>query len=134
MNETFPANTPQPPGSGETFPDTAPGRTPTPSTSPAAAINLHSIPDPRPRLTITRRAVQSELARRSLPDFIATLRKLGLVIDDIESNPAYANSGLSVFSVSLTITAAELKKYKTHSEIIEALGTLDEVSHIEEIR
>ena len=69
MNETFPANTPQPPGSGETFPDTAPGRTPTPSTSPAAAINLHSIPDPRPRLTITRRAVQSELARRSLPDF-----------------------------------------------------------------
>lgn len=72
--------------------------------------------------------------RRSLPDFIATLRKLGLVIDDIESNPAYANSGLSVFSVSLTITAAELKKYKTHSEIIEPLGTLDEVSHIEEIR
>ena len=69
MNETFPANTPQPPGSGETFPDTAPGRTPTPSTSPAAAINLHSVPDPRPRLTITRRAVQSELARRSLPDF-----------------------------------------------------------------
>jgi len=69
MNETFPANTPQPPGSGETFPDTAPGRTPTPNTSPAAAINLHSVPDPRPRLTITRRAVQSELARRSLPDF-----------------------------------------------------------------
>ena len=69
MNETFPANTPQPPGSGETFPDTAPGRTPAPNTSPAAAINLHSVPDPRPRLTITRRAVQSELARRSLPDF-----------------------------------------------------------------
>ena len=69
MNETFPANTPQPPGSGETFPDTAPGRTPAPNTCPAAAINLHSVPDPRPRLTITRRAVQSELARRSLPDF-----------------------------------------------------------------
>ena len=68
-----------------------------------------------------------------LQDFISTIRKLGLKIDDIESNPAYVSSGLSVYSVSLTITGKELKKYKQHSEIIEALSTLDYVNHIEEI-
>jgi putative Mg2+ transporter-C (MgtC) family protein len=71
--------------------------------------------------------------RQDLQDFIATIRKLGLRIDDIESNPAYINSGLSVFSISLTITGEELKQYKTHSEIVTALSTLDYVSHIEEI-
>lgn len=69
-----------------------------------------------------------------LQNFIAILRQLGLRIDDIESNPAYANSGLGVFSISLTITGDEIKKYKKHSEIISALGTLEYVSHIEELR
>ena len=72
--------------------------------------------------------------KHSLWDFITTIRRLGLIIDDIESNPAYVGSGLSVFSISLTITKAELKKYKTHKEIIQALGTLDYVSYIEEIQ
>ena len=71
--------------------------------------------------------------KQDLQDFIATLRKLGMKIDDIESNPAYINSGLAVFSISLTITGAELKRYKTHTEIIEALSTLDYVSYIEEL-
>jgi len=57
-----------------------------------------------------------------------------LTIDDIESNPAYVNSGLSVYSVAISISSAELKKYKTHSEIIEALKTLSYVYHIEEMR
>lgn len=68
-----------------------------------------------------------------LYDFITTARKLGLKIDDIESNPAYINSGLGVFTISLTIVDCELKKYKTHAELIEALSTLKCVSHIEEI-
>ena len=68
-----------------------------------------------------------------LRDFMATIRELGLRIDDIEVNPAYVNSGLSVYSVSLTINSEELKKYKTHGQIIEALGTLDYVHHIEEM-
>ena len=58
---------------------------------------------------------------------------LGLKIDNIELNPAYVHSGLSVYSISFTITKEELRKYKKHSEIIEALGTLDYVAHIEEI-
>ncbi len=69
-----------------------------------------------------------------LQDLVTTMRKLGLVIDDIELNHAYAGSGLSVYTIALSISSAELKKYKTHSEIIEALGTLDYIYHIDEMR
>ncbi len=68
-----------------------------------------------------------------LKEFVATIRELGLKIDDIETNEAYVNSGLNVYSVAVSITKDELKKFKTHKEIIAALGTLDYVSHIEEI-
>ncbi len=68
-----------------------------------------------------------------LKDFVATIRELGLKIDDIETNPAYVNSGLSVYSISVSIIKKELKKFKTHREIIAALATLEYVSHIEEI-
>ena len=71
--------------------------------------------------------------KANLQDFVTTIRRLGLRIDDIESNPAYLNSGLSVYSVSLTIQSAELKKYKSHGEIIEALSSLEYVHHIEEM-
>ncbi len=78
--------------------------------------------------------VHIELTNPSyLQDFVTTVRKLGLVIDDIEANPAYSGSGLSVYSVMLSIHSPELKKYKTHSEIIEALSSLDYIYHIEEL-
>ena len=78
--------------------------------------------------------VHLELKSKSnLQDFVTTIRRLGLKIDDIESNPAYLNSGLSVYSVSITISSNELKKYKKHSEIIEALRTLEYVYYIEEM-
>ena len=69
----------------------------------------------------------------NLQSFVSTIRKLGMKIDDIEVNPAYINSGLSVYTVSLTIQADELKKYKTHSEIIDALRSIDFIYHIEEM-
>jgi len=69
----------------------------------------------------------------NLQNFVSTIRKLGLTIDAIEMNPAYANSGLSVYSIAISISNEELKKYKTHREIIEALGTLEYIYHIEEI-
>ena len=71
--------------------------------------------------------------RHNLQDFVTTIRRLGLRIDDIESNPAYLNSGLSVYSISLTIVSEELKKYKRHDEIIEALRSLDYVCFIGEL-
>lgn len=72
-------------------------------------------------------------SKGDLHNFITTIRRLGMRIDDIELNPAYLNSGLSVYTVSFTISSQELKKYKRHSEIIEALRSLDYISYIEEI-
>ncbi len=73
-------------------------------------------------------------SKYNLQDFVTTLRRLGLVIDEIESNPAYTHSGLSVYSVAVSISSAELKKYKTHREIIEALRCLDYVYYIDELQ
>lgn len=70
--------------------------------------------------------------RNLLQEFTAMIRKFGMKIDDIEINPAYANSGLGVYSVSLTVKDKELKS-KTHKEIIGALSALDCVSYIEEM-
>lgn len=69
-----------------------------------------------------------------LQDFVAVIRRLGLRIDDIEANLAYVGSGLSVYTITITINSAELKKYKTHKEIIEALSSLEYIYHIEEMR
>ena len=68
-----------------------------------------------------------------LQDFVTTIRKLGLSIDEIERNMAYSKSGLSVYSIAISISSEQLKKYKTHKEIIEALGTLDYIYYIEEM-
>ena len=78
--------------------------------------------------------VHLELKNKSdLRYFTTTIRRLGMRIDDIELNPAYLNSGLSVYTVSFTISSQELKQYKKHSEIIEALRSLDYISYIEEM-
>ncbi len=78
--------------------------------------------------------VHLELVSKSnLQDFITTIRCLGLRIDDIESNNAYLSSGLAVYTIAVTIISPELKKYKTHKEIIKAISTLDYVYHIEEM-
>ena len=69
----------------------------------------------------------------ALQDFVTVIRRLGLRIDEIEMNPAYVGSGLSVYSISISVSSEMLKKYKTHAEIIEALKTLDYVYHIEEM-
>lgn len=73
-------------------------------------------------------------SRSNLQDFVTTIRRLGMSIDDIESNAAYLGSGLSVYTVMISVSSQELKKYKTHSEIIQALSTLDYIYHIEEMR
>ena len=69
-----------------------------------------------------------------LKDFTATVRELGMRIDGIELNTAYSGSGLSVYMIELSIKSPELKKYKTHKEIIEALNSLEYVSHLEEMK
>jgi putative Mg2+ transporter-C (MgtC) family protein len=71
--------------------------------------------------------------KNHLTEFIETIRRLGLRIDDIEINPAYANSGLAVYSVALTIVSKELRECKTHDEIVSVLKELEYVNHVETI-
>lgn len=94
---------------------------------------------PRVELYLKNRSnhfeIHLELDNKSnLPRFMTTIRGLGLRIDEIELNSAYLNSGLSVYSISLTIISQELKKYKTHTEIIAAIQSLEYVNHIEEMK
>lgn len=70
--------------------------------------------------------------RNLLQEFTATIRQFGLKIDNVEINPAYANTGLGVYTIALTVADKELKK-KTHKEIVKALSALDCVSYVEEI-
>lgn len=72
-------------------------------------------------------------SKTSLPDFINTVRKLGLKIDDIELNTAYLNSGLYVYSISLTIVSGNFKKFVRHDDIIAALSELEYVNCVEEL-
>ena len=71
-------------------------------------------------------------SRDGLPMFISTLRKFGLTVKDIEANPAYANSGLGVYSVTVKITSKDLAQ-KSHADIVAALSTLENVNYVEEI-
>ena len=71
--------------------------------------------------------------REDLPNFMTTVRKLGMIIDDVESNPAYLRTGISVYTIFLMVHSETLRKYKTHNEIIEALRSLDYVYYIEEM-
>ena len=68
-----------------------------------------------------------------LPNFINTLRKLGMHVDEVEINSAYINSGLSVYALRLTIESEELRNHKNHKEIIKALQSIDYVNYVEEI-
>ncbi len=68
-----------------------------------------------------------------LKTLVKTMRELGLIIDRIEKNQVYSETGLNAYTFMVSIASAELKHYKTHKEIIEALGTLDYVYYIEEI-
>ncbi len=71
-------------------------------------------------------------SRGSIREFVTAAREFGLTVDNLELNPAYANSGLSVYTVKFTIVKKELRK-KSHSDIVEALSVLDCVYYIEQI-
>lgn len=73
------------------------------------------------------------LNKNNLKGFMTTLRELGLRIDDVEINSAFINSGLSVYSMKLTIESDELKKQKSHDDLIQALRSIDYVQYIDEI-
>ena len=57
------------------------------------------------------------------------LRNLGIKLRTIEKNPAYANSGLSVY----TIYIKETKEFEINEKFAELLKELDYVNHAEEM-
>ena len=69
-------------------------------------------------------------SRNGLQEFIKIVREFRLKIENIELNPAFANSGLAVYSVKFFIKSNDLKK-KSHEDIIKVLSALDCVSFIE---
>ena len=71
-------------------------------------------------------------SRNMLQEFITAIREFGLHLDEIEINPAYANTGLGVYTVKVTIESEKLLKTQ-HEKIIEAVGALDSVGFVEEI-
>lgn len=76
-----------------------------------------------------------ELTDKSeLRPFVSTLRELGLKVDDIELNPAYLSSGLSVYSVSVTVRGGDSEMAKrSHADIVNALRSLEYVYYAEQI-
>lgn len=71
--------------------------------------------------------------KNDLQNFISTVRMIGMIIDEIEMNPAYVNSGLSVYTVSLTVNTDKDGKRMKHEEIIDAFSALEYVSFVCEI-
>lgn len=67
-------------------------------------------------------------ARIYLKDLISLLRANEIAVKAIEKNPAYASSGLSVYTISM-----EIKKSQTHSDIINLVKNLDYVNYVEQI-
>ena len=103
---------------------------------PSPLFRLHSIntfSEIEIKASLTLIPVLELVSRNVLQEFTGTIRKFGLRIDDIEINPAYANSGLGVYTIKFKIIDDGLKK-KTHGEIIEVLSALDCVHYVEEIQ
>lgn len=66
-----------------------------------------------------------------LPNFITTLRRLGISVSETEINSAFIGSGISVYAMKLSIVGKDSRK-ASHDEIIEALRGIDYVLYIEE--
>ncbi len=77
--------------------------------------------------------VHVELKESSnLTEFLAFLRKNNLEIKSITLDPAYENSGLSVYSLTLHSMGAK-KEFLRESQVIELVNNLDYVNYCEAI-
>ena len=69
--------------------------------------------------------------RANLKEFVSLIRDKGLKIVSVEHNPAYASSGLSVYTIMISIDKE--KKYKNHNVLIDEIKTLPYVEYVEEM-
>ena len=67
-------------------------------------------------------------SRKNLKDLVNLLRSLDFKINSIEKNPAYIESGLSVYSLMLTTS-----KNFNHKVLIEDISKLEYVNYCEEL-
>lgn len=69
--------------------------------------------------------------RANLKEFVSLIRDKGLKIVSVEHNPAYASSGLSVYTIMISIDKE--KKYKNHNVLIDEIKALPYVEYVEEM-
>ena len=69
--------------------------------------------------------------RANLKEFVSLVRSKGLKIISVEHNPAYASSGLSVYTIMISI--GKEKQYKNHKLLIEEIRNLSYVEYVEEM-
>ena len=69
--------------------------------------------------------------RASLKEFVSHVRSLGMEVIQVENNPAYANSGLSVYTI--LISNKNVKLFKEHGDFVEDIKKLPYVEFVEEI-
>lgn len=91
---------------------------------------------PKFEMILTRKTGCYELhvefeKRENLKDFVALIREKGLSIISVEHNPAYSNTGLSVYTIMIAVRKA--KKYKNHDALINEIRELPYVEFVEEI-
>lgn len=70
---------------------------------------------------------------KNLKDFIAYARSNDMRVKTIEHNPAYASTGLSVYTIVIEAIKIKGKKTKNHLQIMDEIRTLPYVNYVEEI-
>lgn len=69
--------------------------------------------------------------RINLKDFVKLIRDKNLTIVSVEHNPAYASSGLSVYTIMIAIRGN--KKYRNHKVLINEIKDIPYVEFVEEM-
>ncbi len=91
---------------------------------------------PKIEATFNRKSPHFEIhiefeTRENLKFFVNMVRQINIQVISIERNPAYASSGLSVYSIALKVE--DKKKKINHQEYLDMFAKLDYVNYVEEI-
>lgn len=91
---------------------------------------------PKMERHFTRKSSVCELhiefsCQSDLKEFVTLLRSKGIKILSVENNAAYANTGLSVYTIMVSFKG--IKKYRTSKDLIKEIVELDYVEFVEEM-
>lgn len=71
------------------------------------------------------------LSRPDLKKLLEYVRSINIHVMSIAYDPAYANTGLSVYSIALKINKNENGKYINHKVLLDKLNSLEYVNYVE---